>query len=318
MTTDSRRLAWAVLSRAACGPSRELHELVAKVGVEAAAESVLTGDTPIAPDPRVIRYTDARRDLEIIARAGGKFVTPDDPEWPFELFSIFDRLPRGLRSPTCVAPLGLWVRGSLSLRRASERAVAVIGSRAATEYGQRVAGDLAGDLADGGWTVVSGGAFGIDAAASRAALAAGGATIVVLAGGVDRGHPSQLSRLHDDVADTGLLISELPPGATVNRQRLLARNRLTVTLSRTVVAVEAGLRSGTGNTVGWANLLGLPACAVPGPVTSAASAGCNEMIRTSRAHMATCLADVLTAAGRQRGTWMSGGPHPQLGNSARN
>ncbi|NNV10106.1 DNA-protecting protein DprA, partial [Geobacillus sp. MMMUD3] len=135
--------------------------------------------------------------LEGMARLGGRLVIPTDDEWP----TAIDEL-----GPA--APLGLWVRGSATLREALAQAVAVVGARAASGYGTKCASDLAWDLAADGYTVVSGGAFGIDAAAHRAALAREGTTVAFMAGGVDRFYPAANSDLFAQVLEHGLLVSE--------------------------------------------------------------------------------------------------------------
>jgi DNA processing protein len=131
-------------------------------------------------------------------------------------------------------------------------------------------------------TVVSGGAFGIDGAAHRAALAGDGVTVAVLAGGIDVPYPAGHSALLHRVATHGLLLSEYAPGVRPARYRFLTRNRLVAGLSGATVVVEAGLRSGAANTAAWARTLGRAVCVVPGPVTSAASAGCHQLLRTNR------------------------------------
>jgi DNA processing protein len=132
--------------------------------------------------------------------------------------------------------------------------------------------------------VVSGAAFGIDAAAHRGALAAGGPTIAVLAGGVDVVYPRAHADLLTRIRDTGLILSEAPPGSPPYRGRFLTRNRIIAALTRGTVLVEAGHRSGALNTVRHARRLGRVVMAVPGPVTSAMSVGCHRLLRTQREH----------------------------------
>ena len=152
-----------------------------------------------------------------------------------------------------------------------ERSVAIVGSRAATAYGSGIATDLAADLVEQGVTVLSGGAFGIDVAAHRGALAGGGPTVCVLASGVDVAYPPGHASIFASLARDQLLVSELPPSAHPTRVRFLARNRLIAAMSRGTVVVEAALRSGARNTAGWALGCGRPLMAVPGPVYSRAS-----------------------------------------------
>jgi DNA processing protein len=157
--------------------------------------------------------------------------------------------------------------------------VSMVGSRAATGYGTHVAGEIAADLAEQGWVIVSGGAYGIDAAAHRGALAAGAATVAVLACGADVAYPRAHRSLYDQIVDTGLVVSEHPPGAAPQRARFLVRNRLIAALSAGTVVVEAAPRSGARSTARHAGELFRQVMAVPGPVTSTLSAGCHQLLR---------------------------------------
>ncbi|HEX5383410.1 MAG TPA: DNA-processing protein DprA, partial [Propionibacteriaceae bacterium] len=189
--------------------------------------------------------------------------------------------------------LGLWLRGPGQLAHLMQLSVAIVGSRAATAYGNGFATDLAADLVEQGVTVVSGGAFGIDVAAHRGALAAGGPTVCVLANGVDMAYPPAHVAIFETLAKDQLLVSELPPGAHPTRVRFLARNRLIAAMSRGTVVVEAALRSGARNTASWALGCGRPLMAVPGSVYSRASAAPHLMIRNGQAVLVTSAADVL-------------------------
>jgi len=171
--------------------------------------------------------------------------------------------------------------------------VAIVGARAATAYGTHVCTEIAGALAASGWTVVSGAAYGIDAAAHRAALAAGGTTIAVLACGPDVAYPRAHADLLDAIAAQGAVISEWPPGTAPGRWRFLLRNRVVAALAGGTVVIEAGARSGTISTARHAERLGRPLMAVPGPVTSPASAGCHQLIRDCSAVCVTSAADVI-------------------------
>jgi DNA processing protein len=219
-----------------------------------------------------VRMLDAcgARDLEAAARLGARLVCPGDDEWPPGLDDLASL------GAEC---LGLWARGPLGLRAATERAVAVVGTRAATDYGLTVAADLGAGLAERGWTVVSGMAFGIDAAAHRGALVAGGATVAVLACGVDVAYPQAHRALYGEIAASGVVVSEHPPGAAPQRARFLVRNRLIAALSAGTVVVEAAPRSGARSTARHAGELFRHVMAVPGPVTSTLSAGCHQLLR---------------------------------------
>ncbi|MBB1257241.1 DNA-processing protein DprA [Streptomyces alkaliterrae] len=208
------------------------------------------------------------RDLAASAALGGRFLCPGDREWPGQLDDL---------GPA--RPLGLWVRGRCSLRLAALRSVAVVGARACTEYGAWAAARLAGGLAERGWSVVSGAAYGVDGAAHRGALAAGGLTIGVLACGVDRPYPRAHRALIERVAEEGLLLAELPPGAHPTRSRFLQRNRLIAALARGTVVVEARLRSGALVTARRATALGRHVMGVPGPVSSPLSGGVHRLLR---------------------------------------
>ncbi|MBX6390007.1 MAG: DNA-protecting protein DprA [Frankia sp.] len=223
---------------------------------------------------------DPRRDLDRLAAVGGRLLCPGDPEWPVGLAALDRTAGPGERE--LAAPLALWVRGAADLAGLTVRAVAIVGSRAATGYGLRVAGELGLELAELGWTVVSGAAFGIDAAAHRGALAAAGPTVAVLAGGVDVPYPAAHAGLLEEILGSGLLVSEVPPGAPPLRRRFLVRNRIIAALARGTVLVEAGIRSGALSTARHARRLGRGLMAVPGPVTSAMSAGCHRLLRDHR------------------------------------
>jgi DNA processing protein len=307
---DERRLAWVYLSRVAAGPCAALSALIEQVGVLEAARAVRGCELPDSlrgPTEQRRGIDCAERDLETIMRLGGRVVTPDDPEWPaWRMLGLSQLDPA--RDIGAAVPLVLWVRGPLSLVVSTEQALAVVGARCSTGYGEHVTADIAGQLAAQGWTIVSGAAFGIDGTAHRAALAVGGATIAVLACGVDRPYPAQHDRLLAEIADTGLVVSEYAPGTTAHKHHFLARNRLIAALADGVLVAEAGLRSGARNTVKWARRLGRPAMAVPGPVTSASSVGCHRMIREGEALLVSRVEEVLDAAGPLRLSLPGGEP----------
>jgi DNA processing protein len=190
----------------------------------------------------------------------------------------------------------LWALGPARLDETVQRAAAVVGTRAATRYGEHIAGDLAAGLAEQDVVVVSGGAYGVDGAAHRAALAVDGVTVAVLAGGIDIPYPAGHSGLLHRIAGSGLLITEYPPGLRPARHRFLTRNRLVAAFAGAVVVVEAGLRSGAANTAAWARALGRVVGAVPGPVTSSASTGCHALLRTG-AEVITRAEDIVELVG---------------------
>lgn len=211
-----------------------------------------------------------------------RILIPSDLDWPTGLESLAHR-----------APLALWAKGTTSLLRPSAPpAIAIVGARAATGYGETVATELAGELADQGIPVVSGGAYGIDAAAHRSTILRGGRTIAVLPSGLDRLYPSGNQSLFDRIAETGLLLSEQPPGTAPTRWRMEQRARIIAAISTGVLLVEAGVRSSTINVIREAHTQGRPVGAVPGPVTSASSALPNQVIQGGQATMITSSWDI--------------------------
>ncbi|MFF1383016.1 DNA-processing protein DprA [Arthrobacter sp. NPDC058288] len=220
------------------------------------------------------------RDLATMQRLGGRMIMPSDSLWPGQLADL------DLHEPIC-----LWWRGLEHPLPAAARSLALVGSRDSTSYGAAVTGDLAYSLAQRGFTIVSGGAYGIDAHAHRAALAGAGdgmPTIAVMAGGVDRFYPSGNEDLLRTVANQGAVLAEVPPGSAPTRYRFLQRNRLIAALASVTVVVEARWRSGALNTAHHAESLGRAVGAVPGSVHSANSAGCHRLIREGGA---VCVTD---------------------------
>jgi DNA processing protein len=214
--------------------------------------------------------------LSQAARFGVSLLIPGDPDWPIGVDDLGEH-----------APHALWVRGDRTLLGRLERSIAVVGARAATGYGEHVTIEAASGLADRGFTIVSGAAYGIDGIAHRAALASSGLTVAILAGGVDRFYPAGHEALLTRIVERGAVVSEVPPGTAPTKWRFLQRNRLIAAASRATVVVEAGWRSGSLNTAHHAAGLGRPVGAVPGPVTSAASAGCHRLLRETPAILVT-------------------------------
>ncbi|MEO7121883.1 MAG: DNA-processing protein DprA [Lacisediminihabitans sp.] len=214
--------------------------------------------------------------LRQAARYSVRLLVPGDPVWPAGLADLGEH-----------APLALWLRGNESTLATAGRSIALVGARAATGYGEHVAMEASAGLVDRGYTIVSGAAYGIDGMAHRAALASSGQTIAFLAGGVDRFYPSGHEALLTRIVEVGAVVSELPCGQPPTKWRFLQRNRLIAAASTATVVLEAGWRSGSLNTAGHAAALGRPLGAVPGPVTSAASAGCHRLIRDFDARCVT-------------------------------
>jgi DNA processing protein len=237
--------------------------------------------------PRVPDLAPAR-DLATMQRLGGRMIIPSDELWPQQLADL------GLQEPIC-----LWWRGVEQPLPPAAKSIALVGSRDSTSYGSSVTGDLAYSLAQRGFTIVSGGAYGIDAHAHRAALAGSGGgvpTIAVMAGGVDRFYPSGNEDLLRAVANQGAVLAEVPPGSAPTRYRFLQRNRLIAALAAVTVIVEARWRSGALNTAHHAETLGRAVGAVPGSVQSANSAGCHRLLREGGAVCVTDAGEVAELA----------------------
>ena len=272
--TDGERIARATLTRIAEPAVAGLVRRVGAIGAEQLVAEVRAGRPLPGVDVDALRHrlatADPRRDLDRAASIGARFVCPGDDEWPRPLDDL------GWEGLDC---LGLWVKGPLPLAEAGAQAIGIVGTRVATAYGQLIAGNLAHGLAERGWAVVSGLAYGIDTAAHVGALAAGGVTVAALACGVDVAYPKANRALYDRVCAEGLVISEHPPGTAPQRPRFLVRNRLIAALSAGTVIVEMAVRSGALTTATYAARLNRHVMAVPGPVTSPVSAGCHKLLR---------------------------------------
>lgn len=274
------RVAGAIVE--AFGPVRALE--IALSGDGHSGEESVAGLAPGELAKGCARWRPRRGDIdEALARgrrAGARLVTPEDADWPAPLDDL---------GP--FAPLCLWVRGD-PRRLAGAPALSIVGARASTAYGESIAADLGAECAVAGITVVSGAAYGIDGAAHRAALSADGATVAIMAGGIDRAYPVGHIELLEDIAATGAIISEMPCGAAPTKHRFLSRNRVIAALGDATVVVEAGWRSGSQNTAHHAQAIGRPVGVVPGPVTSAASMGCHRLLQEGDAICITGIADV--------------------------
>jgi DNA processing protein len=284
------RSAWTTVAEPG---DRDAGTLIATLGAVTALERVFAGvdaetltaevvdasGGAIGPDPdpwtEALKRWSPRTDtsaallaLRQAGRFGMRLLVPGDEHWPDALDDLQEH-----------APFALWARGDTARLAALERSVALVGARAATGYGEHVTIEASSGLVDRGFAIVSGAAYGIDGAAHRAALASRGTTVAVLAGGLDRFYPSGHEQLLTRIVDRGVILAEVPPGTSPTKWRFLLRNRLIAALGSATVVVEAGWRSGSLNTAGHAGTLGRPLGAVPGPVTSAASAGCHRLLR---------------------------------------
>ncbi|MER7464566.1 DNA-processing protein DprA [Streptomyces sp. NPDC097981] len=243
------------------------------------------GEQRLAGYRRRAALADPRRDLATAARYGGRFICPGSAQWPTQLDDLGD-----------ARPVGLWLRGRPDLRTWALRSVAVVGARACTPYGAHMAQTLAAGLAERGWVVVSGAAYGVDGAAHRGALASGGATAAVLACGVDVAYPRGHAGLLGRIAGQGLVLGELPPGSHPTPSRFVLRNRVIAALTRGTVVVEAAHRSGSLVTARRAQQLGRFTMGIPGPATSGLSGGVHELLR-GEAVLVTDAAEVVELVG---------------------
>ncbi|GAA2133625.1 DNA-processing protein DprA [Glycomyces algeriensis] len=282
---DDPRLALMLLSSMIEPGDAELDDLLGEIGPIEVVKRLWEGEVP----ERLQRITSAivscthdpaARAADIAAateECGARVLIPGDPDWPDQLRDLLlvcDADEPHVRPPRC-----LWVRGEQDLDRLCRRSVAIVGARAATEYGQHLADDLAAELTEAGWTIVSGGAFGIDRAAHLGALARGGSTVSVLACGVELPYPKGNHSMFNLIAERGLIVSEWPPGTTVMKHRFLTRNRVIAALTAGTVVIEAAHRSGARNTARYAAELGRVLMFTPGPVTSSMSAGAHQLAR---------------------------------------
>ncbi|MFJ4039063.1 DNA-processing protein DprA [Microbacterium sp. NPDC090007] len=283
------RAVWSVLAEPGDG---DAGAVIAALGPLEALRAVTAEGAPELDAARArwmprLRPNAVSGALDAARRCGARLLLPSDEEWP-----------PGLDDLGTHAPVALWARG-----RAVEPpppAVALVGARAATAYGEGVAADLAADLVADGAVVVSGAAYGIDGASHRAALAAGGRTVAFLAGGVDRAYPRGHEAMLARIVEAGAVYSEVPCGTAPTKWRFLARNRMIAAMADVVVVVEAGWRSGSLNTAAHAASLGRALGAVPGPITSAASAGCHRVLREFGGTCVTSAEDVLELLGSER------------------
>jgi len=293
---DDESYARAALTYLAEPADRRLSELIRVHGAPRTLDAIRSGRLPDAgramPRAAMQRAMERWRvrlgelptpdDVIGFRRSGIRLIRPGDPEWPGQLADLGDE-----------QPYALWLRGNADLRFSCLRAVAIVGSRAASAYGSYVAAEFAASVAARGWAVVSGGAYGVDASAHQGALGADGVTVAVLACGVDVAYPAAHTELLDSVAAQGVIVSEWPPGRTVSRLRFLVRNRVIAALATGTLVVEAGERSGALNTARHARDLGRRLMAVPGPVTSDISAGCHRIIRDWQGMLVTSAVDVV-------------------------
>lgn len=229
--------------------------------------------------------SDLVQDLESVIRktkrAQAQIIYPGSQFWPKKLNEL------DFQTPLC-----LWVRGDLEILINLNKQIAVVGARAASQYGEQVAGEIGSTLARSDAVTISGAAFGIDAAAHRGAIAGGGKTIAVLGCGIDVAYPAAHAGLISRIVETGAVVSEVPPTGRPLKQNFLTRNRIIAALSDEVVVVEAAQRSGSLSTANWANALGRKVWGVPGPINSATSRGTNQGIANQSMNILVDLGDL--------------------------
>ncbi len=282
MKYDERTLR-AALTIAGDAGSEKIGMHIAEHGICESFDMWLSGDGPQSLThrlPNALRKAESM--IDSLPERKSRFVIPSDDEWPTPL----DDLEYG-------APLGLWVTGNGNLRTMSDRMVAIVGARAATAYGERIASELASQAAGARIVTISGAAYGIDAAAHRGSLAAGGVTVAVLACGIDVAYPAAHAGLLERIAHDGVIISEAPFGAAPHKRHFLVRNRLIAAMSSVTVVVEAALRSGSLSTSNWAAAINREVWGVPGPMSSATSAGVHRAIRDGVMRIMSDFTDVL-------------------------
>lgn len=287
------RAARAYLLTVAEPPSPALWAFVETHGPVAAAHGIRGGTVP----DRVvaeIRSRPSRSHLthDPTGSSGTRLVVPEDSEWPHQQLSALATKATADGAPTR-PPLALWVKGEANLSAPLSSAITITGCRASTAYGDHIAADWSYALAGANVATVSGCAYGVDASVHRGSLAGDGPTIAVLPNGLDAGYPAGHDALLDRIAQNGLVITEYPPDTAPSQRRFAARRRLLAALGQATVIVEANVRGEVMRTGHAAAALDRPVMAVPGPITSAASAGCHALLQQGRATVATSASDVL-------------------------
>ena len=249
-------------------------------------ESILSGSYPAEKTRAIItsiRAADVGQILYEIEKAGAKFLTPEHEHWPEGVNQLVN------------PPIGLVVKGDSTCLITDS--LAIVGSRKPTNYGANVASEFARGFSDLGWTIISGGAYGIDSYAHRATLQANGATIAVLATGIEVAYPKSNQKLFNEMSAHGALISELMPYESAMPSRFLVRNRLIASIAKATLVVEAAYKSGSLRTAHDAAELLRPVMAIPGPINSAMSQGCHRLISERAAELITSVADAVEFIG---------------------
>ena len=249
-------------------------------------ESILSASYPAEKTRAIItsiRVADVGQILYEIEKAGAQFLTPEHEHWPVGVNQLVN------------PPIGLIVKGDSTCLITDS--LAIVGSRKPTNYGANVASEFARGFSDLGWTIISGGAYGIDSYAHRATLQANGATIAVLATGIEVAYPKSNQKLFNEMSAHGALISELMPYESAMPSRFLVRNRLIASIAKATLVVEAAYKSGSLRTAHDAAELLRPVMAIPGPINSAMSQGCHRLISERAAELITSVADAVEFIG---------------------
>ena len=226
-----------------------------------------------------VRSADVKGISLSIENTGAEFITPEMAHWPIQLNELN------------AIPIGLVVKGELSVLK--EKGLAIVGTRNPTPYGARIASDFAAGFVDREWSIVSGGAYGIDTHAHKGALIAEGITIAVIASGIDINYPAGNERLFTEIAELGAIVSEVMPGTPAFPSRFLTRNRIIAALSMSTLVVEAAFRSGSLRTARDAAELMRPVMAIPGPINSPTSEGTHRLIGERAAEIVTSVSDAV-------------------------
>jgi DNA processing protein len=289
-TTETRVRLFAAIEGGSLFWSNE----IATIGADLVLEKIIgngyqTDKNSIGFISREIKNSNSQKLLAEIAAAGASFITPESAEWPTSLNDLI------------APPIALVIKGSLN----SGNKVSIVGTRNPSTYGARVASEFGASFADNGWTVISGGAYGIDTAAHRGALAGEGITYAVLASGVCINYPAANDRLFNEISESGALLSEVMPNVRARPERFLARNRLIAALSLGTIVVEAAFRSGSLRTARDAAEIYRTVMAIPGPITSPTSDGCHRLIAERCAEIVTSANDAIELMSPLAGTLSS-------------
>ena len=249
-------------------------------------ESILSASYPAEKTKAIItsiRSAEVGQILFEIEKAGAQFLTPEHEHWPIGVNQLVN------------PPIGLIVKGDSTCLITDS--LAIVGSRKPTNYGAHVASDFARAFSDLGWTIISGGAYGIDSYAHRTTLQANGRSIAVLATGIEVAYPKSNQKLFDEMRVNGALISELMPYESAMPSRFLVRNRLIASIAKATLVVEAAFQSGSLRTAHDAAELLRPVMAIPGPINSSMSQGCHRLISERVAELITSVADAVEFIG---------------------